>query len=87
MAAPGSAIGLGNIWGFSTRVGQGGGAAFVVIYYRLCIFFICAPVMIAELALGRASGSFPVEAFERFRPGFKWWLIGALGVVSGVAIV
>ena len=86
MAAAGSAIGLGNIWGFPTRVGQGGGAAFVVIYL-LCIFFICAPVMIAELALGRASGSSPVGAFERFRPGSKWWLVGALGVVSGVAIV
>ncbi len=86
MAAAGSAIGLGNIWGFPTRVGQGGGAAFVVIYL-LCIFFICAPVMIAELALGRASGSSPVGAFERFRPGSKWWLVGTLGVVSGVAIV
>jgi NSS family neurotransmitter:Na+ symporter len=28
-----------------------------------------------------------VGAFERFRPGSKWWLVGALGVVSGVGIV
>ena len=32
LAAAGSAVGLGNIWGFPTRVGQGGGAAFVVVY-------------------------------------------------------
>ncbi|SVA82531.1 uncharacterized protein METZ01_LOCUS135385, partial [marine metagenome] len=30
LAAAGSAVGLGNIWGFPTRVGQGGGAVFVV---------------------------------------------------------
>ena len=32
LAAAGSAIGLGNIWGFPTRVGQGGGAVFVLVY-------------------------------------------------------
>jgi len=86
MAAAGSAIGLGNIWGFPTRVGQGGGAAFVLIYLA-CIFLICAPILIAELAFGRSAGLSPVGAFERFRPGSKWWLVGALGVVSGVGIV
>ena len=86
LAAAGSAIGLGNIWGFPTRVGQGGGAAFVLIYL-VCIFFICAPILIAEITLGRASGLSPVGAFERMRPGSKWWLVGALGVVSGIGIV
>ena len=37
LAAAGSAVGLGNIWGFPTQVGQGGGAAFVVVYFA-CIF-------------------------------------------------
>jgi len=32
LAAAGSAVGLGNIWGFPTQVGRGGGAAFVVLY-------------------------------------------------------
>ena len=86
LAAAGSAIGLGNIWGFPTRVGQGGGEAFVLIYL-VCIFFICAPILIAEIALGRAAGLSPVGAFDRFRPGSKWWLVGALGVVAGVGIV
>lgn len=86
LAAAGSAIGLGNIWGFPTQVGQGGGAAFVLIYL-FCILFICAPILIAELALGRGAGLSPVGAFNRFRPGSKWWLVGALGVISGVGIV
>lgn len=86
LAAAGSAIGLGNIWGFPTRVGQGGGAAFVLVYL-VCVFFICAPILIAEIALGRGAGLSPVGAFERFRPGSRWWLVGALGVISGVGIV
>jgi NSS family neurotransmitter:Na+ symporter len=53
----------------------------------VCIVFVCAPILIAEIALGRAAGLSPVGAFERFRPGSKWWLVGALGVVSGVGIV
>ena len=39
LAASGSAVGLGNIWGFPTRVGQGGGAVFVLVYL-LCVFII-----------------------------------------------
>ena len=31
LAAAGSAVGLGNLWGFAYRASQGGGAAFVVI--------------------------------------------------------
>lgn len=31
LAAAGSAVGLGNIWGFPTQVGQGG-AVFVLVY-------------------------------------------------------
>ena len=50
LAASGSAVGLGNVWGFPTRVGQGGGAAFVVVYL-VCAFLICAPIMMAELGL------------------------------------
>ena len=58
-----------------------------MLIYLVCIFFICAPILIAEIALGRAAGLSPVGAYERFRPGSKWWLVGALGVVAGVGIV
>ena len=52
LAAAGSAIGLGNIWGFPTVAGQNGGAAFLLIYL-VAVAFIGAPVMLAELTLGR----------------------------------
>ena len=49
-AAAGSAVGLGNIWGFPYEVGEGGGAIFVIIYLFFC-FALCLPVMITEIAI------------------------------------
>jgi NSS family neurotransmitter:Na+ symporter len=85
-AAAGSAVGLGNIWGFPTQVGRGGGAAFVLLYL-LCVTLICAPILISELALGRRAHKDPVGAFRTIRPGTGWWVAGALGVLAGVGIL
>ena len=85
-AAAGSAVGLGNIWGFPVQVGRGGGAAFVLVYLG-CVFLICFPILMAEIALGRHTGKAPVPAFRALRPGTPWWLVGALGVTAAVAIL
>ena len=86
LAAAGSAVGLGNIWGFPTRVGQGGGAVFVVVYLA-CIALICLPIMLGEIAIGRRSQLSPVRSFALLRPGTRWWLAGALGVLAGGGIL
>jgi len=86
MAAAGSAIGLGNIWGFPTQAGQNGGAAFLFIYL-LAVLIIGAPVMLAELMVGRNTLRNPIGALKKLAPGTSWWLIGALGVVGGVMIL
>lgn len=86
LAAAGSAIGLGNIWGFPYMAAQSGGAAFVLVYL-LCVALVGIPVMFAELSIGRASQRNPVGAFKRLRPGTPWWAVGALGVISGFAIL
>jgi NSS family neurotransmitter:Na+ symporter len=54
LASAGSAVGLGNIWKFPFEVGAGGGAAFLIIY-SLFAFFLCFPVMTAEIAIGRST--------------------------------
>ncbi|HUF48234.1 MAG TPA: sodium-dependent transporter [Vicinamibacterales bacterium] len=86
LAAAGSAVGLGNIWGFPTQVGRGGGAAFVLVYL-VCVVLICAPIMIAELAVGRRARKDPIGAFRVLRPGSAWWVTGLLGVLAGVGIL
>ncbi len=86
LAAAGSAIGLGNIWGFPYMAAQSGGAAFVLVYL-LCVAIVGIPVMFAELSIGRASQRNPVGAFRRLKPGTPWWLVGALGVISGFVIL
>ena len=86
LAAAGSAIGLGNIWGFPTVAGQNGGAAFLAIYL-VAVAFIGAPVMLAELIVGRRTGRNPVGAFKALAPRTAWVFVGGLGVLTGLAIL
>ncbi|MFT5313384.1 MAG: NSS family neurotransmitter:Na+ symporter [Paraglaciecola sp.] len=61
LAAAGSAVGLGNIWGFPTQVASNGGAAFVLVYILLA-FVLAYPVLMAELIIGRATRANMVDA-------------------------
>ena len=56
LAASGSAIGLGNIWGFPIQVAENGGGAFVVVYLILT-FLLAYPVLMVELIIGRHAKS------------------------------
>lgn len=86
LAAAGSAIGLGNIWGFPTVAGQNGGAAFLLIYLA-AVAFIGAPVMLAELIVGRRTQRNPVGAFKALAPRSAWVFVGGLGVFTGIMIL
>ncbi|HCF56677.1 MAG TPA: sodium-dependent transporter [Myxococcales bacterium] len=86
LAAAGSAIGLGNIWRFPYMAGENGGGAFVLIYL-LCVLVMGIPVLLAELALGRATQRNPVGAFKTLAPKSWWPAVGALGVVTGFGIL
>ena len=59
LAAAGSAVGLGNIWKFPYVAGENGGGAFVLIYL-VCVGLVGAPIMMAEIALGREGRSSPI---------------------------
>ena len=84
MAAIGSAVGLGNIWGFPNKMGANGGFTFLIIYLILaaCCGFI---VMVGELALGRKTGRGVISTYKILTKRFKW--LGWLGVLSAFLIL
>ena len=84
MAAVGSAVGLGNIWGFPNKMGASGGFTFLIIYLILAV--ICGfIVMLGELALGRKTGKGAIAAYHAISKRFKW--VGWLGVASAFLIM
>lgn len=85
-ATVGSAVGLGNVWRFPAEAQSNGGSAFLLLYI-LCVLFLGIPVMLAEFSLGRGSKSDAIGAFLHFSPGKKWWLVGALSVLSSYLIM
>ena len=84
MAAVGSAVVLGNIWGFPNKMGASGGFTFLLIYLVLavCCGFI---VMLGELALGRKTGQGAVGAYKVLSKKFSW--MGWLGILSAFFIL
>lgn len=87
MAAAGAAVGLGNIWRFPYTCGENGGGAFIMVYL-LCVFFIGMPVLVSELAIGRASGHGGAQAFSALVKNNKklWYAVGLLGIFVGFLI-
>lgn len=82
MAAAGSAVGIGNMVGFPVMASKNGGAAFLVIYI-LCIALICFPIMMAEIAMGRAAQSSPAGAFGNLSGRSSLWRkVGTLSVIT-----
>jgi len=82
LAAAGSAVGIGNLVGFPVNAAKNGGGAFLLIY-ALFVFFICLPVMIAEMAVGRKTQKEPVGAYKTLSGGNKFWgAAGFLGVLT-----
>ena len=85
MAASGSAVGLGNIWGFPTQAAGNGGAAFLVVYLVLA-FTLAYPALMAELIIGRHAHSNPVQALRAISRTPLLANIGAAGGMAGLVI-
>lgn len=64
LAAAGSAVGLGNIWGFPTQTASNGGAAFVFVYLILA-FTLAYPAFMAELLIGRYGQANAVTSLQK----------------------
>jgi len=82
LAAAGSAVGIGNLVGFPVNAAKNGGGAFLVMY-ALFVFFICLPVMIAEMGVGRKTDKQPVGAYKKLSGNSTiWGAAGFLGVLT-----
>lgn len=83
LAASGSAVGLGNIWGFPTNAAENGGAAFVLMYFVLA-FCLAYPALMAELVIGRYTKANMVHALQEISPGRTTKTIGKLTGCYGI---
>ena len=85
MAAAGSAVGLGNIWGFPTQAASNGGAAFLLVYLILA-FTLAYPALMAELIIGRHAHANAVRALKLVSTGPVTRSIGATTGIIGFIV-
>ncbi|UUO23226.1 sodium-dependent transporter [Colwellia sp. M166] len=90
MAAAGSAVGLGNIWGFPTQTASNGGAAFVLVYLVLA-FCLAYPAFMAELLIGRYGQANAVTSLQKisrniFHKRFAF-IVGFGGIICAALIL
>ncbi len=96
LACVGSAVGLGNIWMFPYRLGQYGGAAFLIPYLLFILLFgFCG--LAAEFAAGRLSQTGTLGTYRYCWAsrglsrlgGILGWipLLGSLGIAIGYAVI
>lgn len=79
LAAAGSAVGIGNLVGFPVAATKGGGGAFLLMY-AVFVAFICLPVMMAELSLGRKTQKDPIGAYKKEAGHSSLW--GVAGILA-----
>ena len=76
LVSAGCAIGIGNVWKFPYITGQNGGGIFVILYI-LFLILMGVPVLVMELAMGRASRKSAIPAYKALEPaGSKWHIHG-----------
>ncbi|MDY6913690.1 MAG: sodium-dependent transporter [Planctomycetota bacterium] len=84
LAAIGSAVGLGNLWGFPYKVYDNGGGAFL-IPYLLAMLLIGIPLLILEFSLGHMTQRAAPDAYRginRKAEPIGWW-----GILLGFIII
>ncbi|MEN0057438.1 MAG: sodium-dependent transporter [Bdellovibrio sp.] len=88
LLAIGSACGLGNLWRFPYVVGENGGGAFILLYVFMALA-IGAPMLIAELMLGKSSRRSVMVATQQLSAkswrGFRW--VGRWAVLLTIVVL
>lgn len=95
LSCVGSAVGIGAIWLFPYRVGEFGGAVFLIPFMLFTVLLGLTGV-IAEMTFGRAMRTGPLGAFkkglqQRKKEWGKWLgiipVFGSFGIAMGYAVV
>ena len=90
IAAAGSAVGLGNVWGFTYVAGQNGGGGFVLIYL-LALAFVAGPAFMAEMLIGRMGKASPPTALGKLQASvgakLSWPAVGWVGLVGTIMVL
>ena len=96
LACVGSAVGLGNIWMFPYRLGQYGGAAFLLLYLGFVALFGYVGLS-SEFGIGRMARTGTLGAYrlcwnargkEKLGGALGWIpLLGSLGIAIGYSII
>jgi NSS family neurotransmitter:Na+ symporter len=84
LASAGSAVGLGNIWGFPYKTGANGGAAFVIVYILMALLLGIVG-MTVEMYVGKRAQANPVSALKKINP--KLGFVGLIAVVVPFFII
>jgi len=83
LAAVGSAVGLGNVWRFPYFAATYGGGTFLFAYLLIALVFGTC-LLIAEITIGRMTGSGPMQAFRSLDKRFAW--VGLLALITPALI-
>lgn len=86
LAAIGSSVGLGNMWKFPYITGEHGGAAFFLLFI-ICLIVIGLPVLLAELAIGRAGRGSAATSFVKAGGPKVFGHLGLLQVIAPFLIL
>lgn len=89
LAAIGSAVGLGNLWGFPYKLYSCGGGAFL-IPYLFAMVIIGLPLLIMEFSVGHWAQNSPPGAFGRILKKYQfvgWWLVALAFVIITYYVV
>jgi len=84
LAAVGSAVGLGNLWGFPYKLYSYGGGAFLIPYI-IALFLVGIPLMVLEFSLGHYTQRAAPDAFKKVHRRFEvvgWW-----GIIMGFVVI
>jgi len=90
LAAIGSAVGLGNLWGFPYKLYTYGGGAFLIPYF-IAMLVIGIPLLIMEFAVGHWAQQGPPGAFSKILGKYRyagWWLVAlAFVIITYYAVI